>query len=125
MTKVLDELREADLGISVVVSGVFDRVFDCCKGAKLTPHTVNMALGIKGRTECLPPRKTLEVVTMCGHGLVSPYLVEDLVTKVKAGKLTTKAAAEKLGVNCVCGVFYPARAADLIREMVESSGEEG
>ena len=33
--------------------------------------------------------------------------------------------AEKLGVNCVCGVFNPARAADLIREMVESSGEEG
>jgi hypothetical protein len=121
VTKVLDELREADLGISVVVTGVFDRVFDCCKEAKLTPHTVNMALGIEGRTERLPPRKVLDLVTMCGHGLVSPYLVDDLVSKVETGRITPEAAAEKLGVNCVCGAFNPARAAELISDILESS----
>ena len=119
--KILQELRGADLGISVVVSGIFDVVFECCREAGLTPHTVNMALGILGKTELIPPRKILDVVTMCGHGLISEYLVEDCVKQVREGKMTAEEAAKKLGVNCVCGAFNPARAAELIEEIVESS----
>jgi len=117
VTSVLNDLREADLGVSVVVTGVFDKVFQCCHEAGLTPHTVNMALGIEGKTERLPERKILDVVTMCGHGLVSPYLAEDLIEKVKKGRTTPEEAAKKLGINCVCGAFNPARAAELIKEM--------
>ena len=120
VTKVLNDLREANLGISVVVSGVFDRVFECCKTAGLTPHTVNMALGIKGKTDRIPDDKILDIVTMCGHGLVSPYLTQDLIEKVKKGKTTSEEAAIILGRNCVCGAFNPARAVDLIREMADS-----
>lgn len=115
--KVLRELREADLGLSVVVSGIFDEVFECCREAGLTPHTVNMALGIWGKTELLPPRKILDVVTMCGHGMVSKYLVDALVKRVRKGRITAEEAAKTLGANCVCGVFNPARAAGLIREL--------
>lgn len=117
VTSVLNDLREADLGISVVVTGVFDKVFECCHEAGLTQHTVNMALCIEGKTERLPERKLLDVVTMCGHGLVSPYLAEDLIEKVKKGRTTPEEAANKLGINCVCGAFNPVRAAELIREM--------
>lgn len=115
--KVFKDLKEADLGISVVVSGVFDQIFNCCKEADLTPHTVNIALGIEGHTELLPKRKVLDLVTMCGHGLVSPQLVENMVKKFKEGKITAEEAGKRLGKNCVCGAFNPARAAELIKQI--------
>ncbi len=117
VSDVLKGLREADTGLSVVVSGVFDRVYECCRAAGLAPHTVNMALGILGRRDTLPEEKTLEVITMCGHGLVSRHLVADLARRVEAGELTCEEAARRLGANCVCGAFNTARAAELLREM--------
>ena len=117
VTNVFKDLKEDDLGISVIVSGVFEQVFECCSKADLVPHTVNIALGIEGQTELLPPRKVLDIVTMCGHGLVSPHLVTDFVKKVKEGKMTSEEAGKRLGINCVCGAFNPERAAELIKEM--------
>ncbi len=122
--RVLNELKEEDMGLSIVVSGVFDRVFECCREAGLTPHTVNLALGIKGNKELLPPRKTLEVVTMCGHGLVSRYLVEDLVKRIRKGQLTAEEAAKRLGANCVCGAFNTQRAAGILDEIAAEGEEE-
>lgn len=124
--RTLKALKEADTGLSIVVSGVFERVYECCRGAGLTPHTVNMALGILGREDLLPRGKTLEVVTMCGHGLVSRHLVEDLVKKIIAGEVACEEAAKRLGANCVCGAFNTARAAELLKEMItEIRGTEG
>ena len=125
---LLRELKEADLRLSVVVSGIFDEVFECCRETGLTPHTVNMALGILGREELIPPRKVLDVVTMCGHGLVSRYLVEDFVVGVVEGRITADEAAQRLGANCVCGAFNTARAADIMAEMAaerKGSGDRG
>ncbi len=122
---LLRELREADLGLSVVVSGIFDDVFECCREAGLTPHTVNMALGILGRDELIPPRKVLDVVTMCGHGLVSRYLAEDLIVWVAEGRITADDAARRLGANCVCGAFNTARAAEILREMAAERKDSG
>jgi len=121
---VLRDLREADLGMSIVVSGIFDEVFECCGETGLTPHTVNMALGIWGKEELIPRRKNLDIVTMCGHGLVSRYLVEDLVKKVGKGLMTAKDAATSLGAQCVCGAFNTARAAELIAEMAAQRRSE-
>ena len=124
--ETLKALKEADTGLSVVVSGVFERVYECCRGAGLTPHTVNMALGILGREDLIPKGKTLEVVTMCGHGLVSRHLVEDLARRIIVGEVTCEDAARRLGANCVCGAFNTARAAELLREMVSGvHGTEG
>ena len=51
----LKQLKAEDLGLSVVVSGLFDKVRECCSKSGLTPHTVNNALGRWGRTDRLPP----------------------------------------------------------------------
>ncbi len=126
VSAVLKDLREADIGMSIVVSGIFDAVDECCREACLTRHTVNMALGIWGREDLIPERKVLDVVTMCGHGLVSRHLVKDFVAKVRKGLMTADEAGTRLGAQCVCGAFNTARAADLIREMAaegEGSGE--
>jgi hypothetical protein len=119
MTAALKELKEADLGISVVVSGLFDKVQDCCKKAGLTPHTVNNTLGRWGRTDRLPPQDVLELNTMCGHGMVSVKLIEDTAAKVKTGEMTPEQGAERLFKPCMCGIFNADRATGLIKAMAE------
>ena len=94
----LKELKEADLGMSIVVSGLYDRVKECCHEVGLEPHTVNTSLGIWGNTEEKLPSdpRVVEVTTMCGHGMIPFTLVEAMVAKVKSGKMTPEQAADKM-----------------------------
>ena len=71
VTAVLQDLKKEDLGISIVVSGLFDQVKASCRCAGLTPHTANVSLGIFGKTEKLPKEGVLEIASMCGHNMVS------------------------------------------------------
>lgn len=118
VAKVLAELAKAELGVSIVVSGLLEQVGKCCHKSGIEPHTVEHSLGIFGRTDLLPEQEVLEISTMCGHGMVAFSLVKDLVAKVKKGRLTSLEAAEKLAGMCHCGVFNPARAAEIIDKMV-------
>jgi hypothetical protein len=113
-TQFMRDLKEADLGISVVASGLFEEIFQCCRKAGITPHTANYSLGVHGRTEKLPPEEVLEITTMCGHSLVTGGLVKKLIADVKKGKVSPEKAAEKLAGSCLCGVFNPRRAARLL-----------
>lgn len=119
VTQVLRELKEADLGMSVVVSGIFDSVNECCQKAELKRHTVEFSLGIWGKTDKLPSNDILEVTTMCGHGMVSANLVKSMVEEIKAGVKTPEDAAKELAPHCCCGIFNPARAAKLLAVMVK------
>ena len=119
VTAVLKELKEADLGISVVVSSIFENVDECIEKAGLKHHTANFSLGIWGRTEKLPSNDILEITTMCGHALIAPSLVKAMVAEIKAGTKTPEAAAKVLMPQCACGVFNPARAAKLLVAMVK------
>lgn len=114
---VLKELKEADLGLSVVVSGIFEKVDDCIEKAGLKHHTANFSLGIWGRTEKLPANEILEVTTMCGHALIAPNLVKEMVKEIKSGTKTPEEAARQLAPNCACGVFNTRRAANLMKSM--------
>jgi hypothetical protein len=114
---LLGALKEADLGMSVVVSGLFDRVEQCCGEVGLEKHTVNQSLGRWGRTHNLPPDPILELNTMCGHGMVSVSLIEEVVKQVKAGDCTPEEGAERLFRPCMCGIFNPHRAASLLRAL--------
>ncbi len=115
----LAELKQEDMGISIVVSGLMDTVGECCHKAGLHPHTVNMSLGIYGKTEKLVDDKTREVTTMCGHGMVTGDLVNNMVERIKKGKLTPENASRELAALCVCGIYNTERSADLLRRMAE------
>ncbi|MGI9952375.1 hypothetical protein V3F56_08430 [Moorellaceae bacterium AZ2] len=117
VAKLLNELREADLGMSVVVSGLLESVDDCCRKAGLQRHTVEYSLGVWGKVDRLPEREVLEISTMCGHGMVSFNLVKYMVEQVEKGRLSPKAAARQLAANCHCGVLNPERAAELLAKM--------
>ena len=112
--RFMQALKAADLGISVVASGLFTELFQCCKEAGLTPHTANYSLGLLGRAEKLPPREILEITTMCGHSLIPAGLAKRLIADVAEGKVSPEKAAEKLARNCLCGIFNPKRAARLL-----------
>ncbi|HEY81802.1 MAG TPA: hypothetical protein G4O01_00745 [Dehalococcoidia bacterium] len=117
VTEVLKELDKANLGMSVVVSGIFEKVDECCEKAGLKHHTANFSLGIWGRTEKLPSDDILEVTTMCGHAMISANLVKDMVREIKAGTKTPEEAAKVLAPQCACGIFNPVRAAKLLAAM--------
>lgn len=121
LTACLKELKQADLGLSVVVSGLFNTVHECCHKAGLEPHTVNNSLGVWGNIEEKLPSddRIKDISSMCGHGMVPFSLVEDVVEKIKAGKMTPKQGAAKLTPACTCHIFNPERAERILSRFVE------
>ncbi|HWQ89927.1 MAG TPA: hypothetical protein VN374_08135 [Desulfitobacteriaceae bacterium] len=119
VTQALKELKEADLGVSVIVSGIVEHVHEACREAGLDRHTVEYSVGIRGNLALLPEDEILEVTTMCGHGMVSQHLVRQMIIDIKKGRRDEREAAELLATPCVCGVFNPVRAQSLLRELAE------
>jgi hypothetical protein len=113
----LQEIKERDLGISVVVSGLYEETKRVCSEIGLTPHTVNLSLGIHGNKEKLPEENVLEIHTMCGHAVVSFNLILHVVKEIREGKTTCKEAARKLSRMCDCGLFNPYRAEKILSRM--------
>ncbi|MEM1525101.1 MAG: hypothetical protein QW618_03055 [Nitrososphaerales archaeon] len=114
---LLKLLKEADLGLSVTISGLRDEIFAICREVGLKPHSVNLSLGIWGMKELLPPKEVLEITTMCGHSLISPRLVIKLANEIKEGKKKPKEAAITLAKLCPCGVFNIERAERLLAKL--------
>lgn len=112
----LKDLADAEIGYSVVVSGLFDNLFECCRHAHITPHGLTQALGVMGRTDELPDEKAMELTSMCGHAQVSVGMVNNVVQKIKSGEITTEEAGLELAMPCTCGVFNFKRAAKLLEE---------
>ena len=117
--KVLAELKKEDLGTSVVVSGLVDTTDALCKEVGLGHmHTVEFSGGIHGKLSLLPEKSVLEVMTMCGHGMVASNLVREMADQVKKGKKTLEEAGIELAKPCQCGVFNPKRAEKLLKKML-------
>jgi hypothetical protein len=107
--KLVEEIKSKRLGISVVLSGLFQDVHEVCDKAGLKGHTHNISLGIFGKTERLPGEETLEITTQCGHALISPHYVKQIVRKIRKGKMTSEEGASLLIKPCVCGIGNPQR----------------
>lgn len=114
LRQVLQRLKEEDLGISITVSGLIDEIFALAKELNLKPHTINLSLGVHGKTELLPPEEILELTTMCGHAMVATTLAQKLRDEVRAGRISKKEAARRLAEPCVCGIFNMERAEALL-----------
>jgi len=115
----IKELREADLGVSVNVTGIVNNVHEICLEAGINRHTVEYSVGIHGQLSKLPEGDLLEITTMCGHGMVSQRLVRKILVDIKKGGLSPEEAGVKLATPCVCGIFNPHRAAKLLTQLAE------
>ena len=116
--QVLKKVKEGDFGISVTVSGLIDEVLNMSKEINCKPHSINLSLGVWGRTEKLPDETIMEIVTMCGHGLLSKALVKKEVELVRKGKKSIRQAAEELARPCTCGIVNVDRAQDIISRWI-------
>jgi hypothetical protein len=116
LKEALARIKEADEGISIMVSGKIDRVREIAAELGIDPYMVNLSLGVHGRTDRLPPADIREFTTMCGHGLVSPHLVRDTIRRLKTGKVNEKEACAILAEPCICGIHNPRRSAELLQD---------
>ncbi|MDA8216802.1 MAG: hypothetical protein M0Z94_04210 [Dehalococcoidales bacterium] len=119
LRRLVGKLKEADLGISVNISGLADEVDEILRSQGIVRHSIEHSLGILGRTERLPTRQILELTTMCGHGMISHNHARKMIDWVKMGKLTPRQAARYLARPCVCGAFNVDRAEELLAKAVE------
>jgi hypothetical protein len=110
--------RDNAVPISVVLSGLFDDVSRCCQRTGTQEHTFLHSLGFFGKVENLPSREELEIITMCGHGLVSANRVRDMVGKIKEG-LPAEKAADQIARPCLCGIVNRERAGEVLRRLAE------
>ncbi len=113
--QVLERLVEGDYGISITVSGYIDELVPMAQQLGIQPHTVNLSLGVWGKTELLPEEESLELTTMCGHALAAVNLARKLRQDVAAGRITAEAAARQLAQPCVCGVFNMRRVTEILQ----------
>lgn len=118
LKEALIDIKEADEGISIMVSGLIDKVRELADEVGLNPHTINLSLGIQGKTDRLPPPDIRQFTTMCGHGMVSPGLVRDVIRKVKTGQVGAWEGSLILAKPCTCGIYNPCRSEELLQETV-------
>ncbi len=116
LVQALSQLKEADLGLSVVVTGNPQQTWPLIERADLRPHTVNVSLGVHGRVDNLPEPDIQALTMMCGHGLITPQLAKNRAAAVNAGDITPEEGAREMAGMCTCGVFNTAVARAILRE---------
>lgn len=116
MTAFVTDLRKADLGLSVNISALTDAAHECCRAAGLVRHSVEYSLGFHGDQTRLPDTHTLELSTMCGHGMVSHNFAKKMIDLVRENRRTPRQAAAAMARFCACGVFNPTRAQRILEQ---------
>ena len=113
----LTKLKEADTGISIVISGLIDEVVKIAGEIGLKPHTAFLSLGVHGKRALLPADRVLELTTMCGHHQIGSRLTAAVMERVKAGKMTPEAGSHLLAQPCPCGIFNTRRSTAVLEQI--------
>jgi len=116
----LERNKKKGVPVSIVLSGLFDDSRKICKQTGQTEHTYLHSLGFFGAVADLPSPAELEIITMCGHGLIAATRVRDLADKIKREKITVADAAAEVARPCVCGIVNRERAEEVFARLVES-----
>jgi len=107
-------LAKADIGVSINIAAPMDAAQRCCRDVGLARHSVEYSVGFRGRVERLPEARTLELSTMCGHGMVSAAFARKMLDWVRENRRTPAEAAAYMARFCSCGVFNTRRAERLL-----------
>jgi hypothetical protein len=112
----LEDVKAADLGLSINISALTDRADEIARDAGITRHSVEYSLGFFGALDKLPDRATLSLATMCGHGMISFGFARKMIDWVKEGRRTPEDASRYMARFCTCGIFNTTRSCALLRE---------
>ena len=118
LVMALEKIKEEDTGMSIVVTGDIEEIKGICNSIGLSPHTVALSLGIMGQTEGFPPEGHMQLLTMCGHGMVTERMVDNAMEQVREGKSTVDEAVLRMTKCCVCGCFNPTRAKTVFMKVI-------
>lgn len=118
LEEVLRRIKVEDLGLSITLSGLLTELENIYEALDLKPHTINISCGIFGKIDRLPRRKILEISTMCGHGMISHGLAENIIKRAQEGNIDMDKAVYQLGKPCTCGIFNPSRAHKIIKDIL-------
>ncbi len=116
----LEDLKKADLGLSINISALTDDANRCCNEVGITRHSVEYSLGFRGTLDKLPDRQVLEITTMCGHGMISAHFAKKMIDWVREGRRTPEEATRYMARFCSCGVFNLVRAKQLLEQVCRS-----
>lgn len=114
MKAFVADVKAANLGISINISAPIEAAERCCSDTGITRHSVEYSLGFCGRVDRLPDAATLELSTMCGHGMLSANFAMKMVDWVKENRRSPAEAARYMARFCSCGVFNLKRAEEII-----------
>jgi hypothetical protein len=117
--RLVRKLKQEDLGLSLVISGLTDEVDEMLRAEGIVRHSIEHSIGILGRTERLPTEQVLEITSMCGHGCVSHNHARKMIDWTKLGKLKPRQAATYLARPCSCGAFNIDRAEELLKKSID------
>jgi hypothetical protein len=121
---LLKKLKEADTGISIVISGLIDEIVKIAREIDLKPHTAFLSLGVHGKRALLPEDEVQQITTMCGHGMVSSKLSQVVIERVKVGKMTPEKGAHLLAQPCPCGIFNTDRCEQILEDCKEKKSDQ-
>ncbi len=113
--RAIKMLRDMGTGLSVSIAGPLARIFDMASELSMEPDSVLLDLGTFGPVPH-PEEYVSEIVSLCGHMRVSPFLVRQYAKQVKSGQDTAEEASANIGRHCRCGCFNTTAAANLLRE---------
>mgnify|MGYP003576100992 CR=1 FL=1 len=115
MENFVEELKSTDLGISINISAPIDEAKRCCNDAGIARHSVEYSIGFSGPVDKLPHAATLELSTMCGHGMLSANFAKKMLEWVRENRRTPEEAARYMARFCSCGVFNITRAERIMK----------
>lgn len=116
MKAFVNDVRDSNLGISVNISAPIDDAERCCRETGITRHSVEYSLGFCGRVDKLPDATTLELTTMCGHGMLSAQFAKKMIDWAKENRRSAAELAKTMARFCSCGVFNISRAERILEE---------
>ena len=115
--ELVRELKDRDLGISIVLTGMIDEANDVVEKAGLPKvHTREYSLGTLGKVRVLPEYEVLEFTTMCGHAMIASEQVKKAIVDSRKGHCSVREAAVQMGKCCSCGNFNVNRAVELLEK---------
>jgi len=117
--EALSRIIKADFGLSITITGPRSSLDEIMEEMNIEPHSMNISMGIYGATEKLPDKHIRMITTMCGHALVSPGLVKDMIGKVSNHEISAKNAGIELAKPCVCGIFNQERATKVLEHLIQ------
>jgi hypothetical protein len=122
-TASLKKLKESGNPLSFVISSDVEITRSILNHNSISSSAVELRViegddhdGVFGKTSLLPEEHTLEIHSLCGHGMVSYSLIQRVLNDTKLGRISSEDGSKILARPCSCCVFNKKRAEEVLEQ---------